>query len=848
MASGASDLFSGACASPKPGGLAERAALGAEILHANNTALGIITRIQEALASTSPLAAAEVRRLVTAVTVQTARMVVGLVRLTGRRNRALMERFEETKARIAALTDADPLLHPVAAVLPLDEVGSSLAEAVGQKSALLGEASLALGGNVPPGFAISAAAYHAFLAHQGLGARIAAVLAAADLGDVAQCFAASAQITTLVETAPLPPDLEAAITAAAAAVPGPPDLRLAVRSSALQEGGPDLSFAGQYRSFLNVPRDQVAAAYQRVVASKYSPEAITYRLVRGFEDGEIAMCCCVLAMTDARAAGVLFTSCRTPGGPRTLVHAVRGLGIAAVDGSAAPDTFTLDPAGRRLVGYAPGVQTTQLVSRSGQGTQRVDVAAAPGPVLTEAQAELIAGLGWRLEAALGAPVDVEWALDGSGHVAILQVRPQSTEPLVAEAPPRPRVAGATVLLEGGSPASRGVASGPVVQVDTDLDLLRCPPGSVVVAHEASPRLAVLLPRAAALVADLGEITSHLAVVAREARVPALFATRRATAALAPGAEVTVDADGGVVYAGRVAQVLGGAPVAPPTVDGNRARLAAAAEHIVPLTLRHRLASGFSAQQCRTLHDLIRFCHQATIEALFDLGDRALRGDTGARRLRSACPIDCRVIDLGGGLRADVSDAEITIDDVVCRPMRALWRGMTDPRLSWNVARPVSRKGFMSSVVSFGFDEDGSVRELGEPSFAFVSREYLSLNSRIGYHFATVDARIDDQPEASYLSFRFVGGSTGVEQRSRRGTLLQRLLGHHGFETDRRVDLVNARIRRLPAAAMEEKLHLVGMLMEFANHLDMALTADSVALDYEQAFLRGDYGFGRGAHA
>ncbi len=48
--------------------------------------------------------------------------------------------------------------------------------------------------------------------------------------------------------------------------------------------------------------------------------------------------------------------------------------------------------------------------------------------------------------------------------------------------------------------------------------------------------------------------------------------------------------------------------------------------------------------------------------------------------------------------------------------------------------------------------------------------------------------------------------------------------------------------------MEEKLSLVGMLMEFANHLDMALTADHVALEYEQAFLRGEYGFGRGPHA
>ena len=832
---------------PPPASVEERAACCREILHANNTALGAIAQIQEALAGSVPRGAAECRRLLTNVTVQTYRMVANLERLTGRRQRILHDRFEAVRARIAAAADCLPLLEPVAAVVPLETVGAELAEAVGQKSALLGEARRVLGTHVPDGFTVSATGYQAFMAHGGLGARVAAVLAAADLGDVAQCFAAAARITTLIEAAPFPPDLEGAINAAAAALPGPPDLRLAVRSSAVQEGGRELSFAGQYRSFLNVPRDRVSDAYKRVVASKYSPEALTYRFGRGFDDAEIAMCCCVIAMVHAQAAGVAYTSWRTPTSVRTLVHAVRGLGIAAVDGSAAPDTYLLDAATRRLVGHAPGLQTTGVRSLPGEGTERVPLEAEPQPVLTEAQALAVAHLCWRLEAAFGAAVDVEWALGPRDEVAVLQVRPRPAAAADLAAPPRAPAAGATVLLAGGCRASGGAGSGPVVRVENDLDLVRCPRGAVVVAREASPRLAVLLPRAAAVVADLGESTGHLAVVARELRVPALFATRSATALLLPGAVVTVDADAGLVYAGRVAAVLAAAPPPPPRPDPNRERLAAVADLIVPLTLKHRLASGFSPRHCSTLHDLIRYCHQATIEAMFALGDRALRERSGARRLRSACPIDCRVIDLGGGLDARVDGDEITIGDVTCLPMRALWRGMTDPRLSWNAVRPVSRHGFMSSVVSFGFDEDARVRELGEPSYAFVTREYLSLNSRIGYHFATVDARVDDEPGASYLSFRFVGGSTGVDQRSRRARLLERLLAHHGFETDRKVDLVNARIRHLPRGALEEKLELVGMLMEFVNHLDMALTADNVATDYEQAFLRGDYGYARGQH-
>ena len=64
-----------------------------------------------------------------------------------------------------------------------------------------------------------------------------------------------------------------------------------------------------------------------------------------------------------------------------------------------------------------------------------------------------------------------------------------------------------------------------------------------------------MSRAAALVTDRGGITGHLANVAREFGIPALFNTGEATARLAPGQLVTVDADGLAVYEGRVEELL-----------------------------------------------------------------------------------------------------------------------------------------------------------------------------------------------------------------------------------------------------------------------------------------------------
>jgi pyruvate, water dikinase len=329
-------------------------------------------------------------------------------------------------------------------------------------------------------------------------------------------------------------------------------------------------------------------------------------------------------------------------------------------------------------------------------------------------------------------------------------------------------------------------------------------------------------------------------VARELRVPALFATRHASEVLKSGEIVTVDADAGVVYAGRVGAVLDQQPKPAARRTPNRELLHSVAPLIIPLTLHDRYSSGYAPRKCRTIHDIIRFCHQATIEAMFDLGDKSLRGSRSLRRLVSGIPIDCRIFDLGGGLNPKVNGDTVVLAEVICRPMKALWKGMTDRKLHWRQTRPISLRGFMSAVVDYNFDLDARLRPMGEPSYVFVTSDYMNLNSRIGYHFSTIDARVCDTVELNYASFRFAGGSTGIEQRSRRARLLQELLSAVGFETDCRADLVNARIRHRPPEEMDKALFQIGLLMGYANHLDMALVSDEVMKSYRDAFLVGDY--------
>jgi pyruvate,water dikinase len=295
---------------PLPG-LEARIGFFREVLHANNTALGAIAEIQAALAGERSVSGVEVRRLVTAVTVQTYRMITNLNRMTRDSFGGLRRRFDDIRTRLARTVEVTPFLGTVAPVVPLAGVRAAMAEVLGQKSAFLAEARRILEGRVPEGFATTVTAYRDFMAAERLGERIADLMTALDPTDVADCFGVAAKITQMIETAAVPPPVTQAIEAAVdrMAVGGP--VRLAVRSSALQEGGREMSFAGQYRSPLNVSPESVVDAFRRVVASKYSPQAITYRLGRGFDDAEVAMCCCVIQMVDAEVAGVLYSACHS---------------------------------------------------------------------------------------------------------------------------------------------------------------------------------------------------------------------------------------------------------------------------------------------------------------------------------------------------------------------------------------------------------------------------------------------------------------------------------------------------------------------------------------------------------
>jgi rifampicin phosphotransferase len=94
---------------------------------------------------------------------------------------------------------------------------------------------------------------------------------------------------------------------------------------------------------------------------------------------------------------------------------------------------------------------------------------------------------------------------------------------------------------GGTGAGGGSGSGPVTY-DTD----NPPHGAVLVTTTLSPGLGPLLPRLNGIVSETGSVLSHLAILAREARVPTVVGYVGATGDLPEGAVVHVDGETGQV--------------------------------------------------------------------------------------------------------------------------------------------------------------------------------------------------------------------------------------------------------------------------------------------------------------
>jgi pyruvate, water dikinase len=179
--------------------------------------------------------------------------------------------------------------------------------------------------------------------------------------------------------------------------------RFAVRSSADTEDSARASFAGQFRTLLNVARDDVPEAVGTVDDSLGSGAVLTYSARLGIAPPQ-GMAVIVQEQVDAEIAGVCFTIHPVTGESELVLEWTHGLGEGIVGGS------TADLGSRVFRRTDAGLAIEQDIPSARAATDRLTA---------------VAELALRLELLLGCPQDVEWAV-ANGRVWILQARPIST--------------------------------------------------------------------------------------------------------------------------------------------------------------------------------------------------------------------------------------------------------------------------------------------------------------------------------------------------------------------------------------------------------------------------------------
>jgi pyruvate,water dikinase len=820
------------------------------LLDANSKALAIMTELESALSADRPFGMDFVRARCTRITAQVWQMVRHLDDLAPRKYEPLVVRFEEIQGRINEMLRVPEIASGDRLVVPLGELTAADAGEAGYKVGNLGELRNRVGLPVPDGFVVTSAGYRRFMEHGDLRDEINRRLQIGGGADSDLLFKASNEIRQLIEDATLPAELERAVRdgyrrleeAFGEAVP------VAVRSSALDEDLAGASLAGQYRSELNVRGDALIAAFKSVVASKYGLPAMNYRLRRGLPDEDVAMCVGVFPMIDGVAGGVLYTrNPLEPGDDSVIINAAWGLPMPVVEGRIPADLFvvargTPPEITRREIRDKP----LQYVCDENEGLNRreVDDDARTRPSLTDRQVLDLARLGFRLEKHFDAPQDVEWVIDAAGKIVLLQARelrvaadasPAHREPLAAGE-------GSAVLLRGGTTASRGTASGRVFVVEKEADALRFETGAVMVTVQPLPRWAHLLDRAAAVVAERGSVSGHLANVAREFRVPALFGAEGALSRLPRGETVTVDADGGVIYEGRVESLLtGGSARSVHPLEGSPVyeTTRRVSRQIIPLNLLDPDAAEFRAERCSTLHDITRFCHEKAVQEMFRFGKEHRFPERSGKQLFDNVPMQWWVLNLDDGFTEEVQGRFVRLDQIASRPMLDIWAGIT--AVPWEGPPPIDGRGFMSVVFGATTNRElatGVRSSYVEHNYFMISENYCSLQTRLGAHFAIIEALVSERTADNYVSYQFKGGAADFDRRLKRIALIREILEEEGFRVELTEDSLIARLEGRDAKYMAGRLKILGYLTIHTRQLDMVMSR-LAAVDHYRAKLRRD---------
>ncbi len=315
-----------------------------------------------------------------------------------------------------------------------EELGMEDVNKVGGKCASLGEMTK-IGVPVPPGFAVTTAAFSYFLdqTHAFDDLMKCSAMFSDEPSTMDEFNKMEKAFQEIILEKELPSEISAAVSKAYEDLCkqcGIKDMPVAVRSSGVSEDSPTASFAGQYESYLNVKgKDEVLAKLHECWASMFTARGISYRIRQKMPIIEGGMSVAVMKMVKSKASGVAFTLIpSTQDASKIFLEANFGVGESVVQGIVNPDQITIVKEGLKIEKKVVNKKLRQY-SLKENGTEEEDIPEELQDIccINDDEITTLASYFMLIDKHYMVPMDIEWAIDKDltypQNVFLVQARP-----------------------------------------------------------------------------------------------------------------------------------------------------------------------------------------------------------------------------------------------------------------------------------------------------------------------------------------------------------------------------------------------------------------------------------------
>ncbi len=270
------------------------------------------------------------------------------------------------------------------------------------------------------------------------------------------------------------------------------------------------------------------------------------------------------------------------------------------------------------------------------------------------------------------------------------------------------------------------------------------------------------------------------------------------------------------------------------------RLLELLELLAPMTLPAPEDPAFRADSCQSARDVARLAHQRAVDAMFDFGRS--QQDFSERQAKQlwagGAAMQWWIINLEDAFSAPPEGKFIRLENIDSPPFQAVWEGIS--AFPWAGPPPVDAKGFLSIMYESTTNPEISITggfDFGVQNHILLSKAYVSLSSRFGYHFVTIEALVGERARENFVSFQFRGGAAEMTRRARRIAFVSGLLSEFDFAIEVKEDALIARVEGLPTAELMDRLRVLGYLIIHTRQLDMIMRIPEQVRLHREKILR-----------